>query len=128
MLYELPRKERHVARRDEDGPKVRSKETGLDAGQRSLAARSQVRDSAHFGGGMPSLADDDDLFAAERQGIVDPVEEGGVPDLQRELVPPHPAALPAGQDHAGASRRLAHQLLRSQTGGLARLSVRLCDA
>jgi hypothetical protein len=99
--HEIVRKERHVARRDEDGPVPRGEETGFDAGERALAAGTQIRDPAGPGGDVSPVADDEYLLAAGGQGAVDPVEQRGVPDLQRELVPAHSAAPPAGQYHTG---------------------------
>jgi hypothetical protein len=58
IFQETSRQERHVTSGDEDGPVSGGEKTGLDAGERPLAAGTQVGDTAGFRGGVSSPPDD----------------------------------------------------------------------
>jgi hypothetical protein len=77
-------------------------ESGLDAGERSLSTGTQVGDVTGSGGSVAS--NDQYLVAAGGQGEAYPGKERFTVNYQPKLVPSHPAALAAGQNHAGRLR------------------------
>ena len=95
----LGTQEGHVARGDEDERVMGRREPRLHPGEGSLAGAA-VGDGADAGRGRLS-AGQDHLLAAGRERAGDTFDEGCAADLQEQLVAAHPAAPPAGQDHAG---------------------------